>query len=309
VLSRHHQRADPRFASGGRYVAAVDYDAHRITFFETATGRVRTNIVGQELAVSADGKQLAVLLQTNVLFLDPVKLTEITRVACTSQLGGQPSFSPDGKWLACRSEAPRNSSALTRVTVVDVLQRRVIREIETDGEGRDGWAPVFFARGGRLLLTLRWGAQRTVVWDTSTWRQVTTFEGPPADGTVAAVSPDGMTFAMAGYGGKLHLWDLDRLEPSEPVELGAGDIFALAFDAEGRTLAAGATDGTIRLWNVPARQEVAVLRGHSSLVRSLEFSPDGRALASGSRDFSIRLWRAPSFEEINAAEGGASARP
>jgi WD40 repeat protein len=262
---------------------------------------VRTNIAGQEVAASADGKLLAILLQTNVLFYDPDKLTEIGRVACTTQLGGRPSFSPDGKWLAFRSEDSSDHSSRTRVTVVDVKQRRVIREIETDREGRDGWAPVYFARGGRLLLTLRSRTQQTVVWDTSTWQQLTTLEGPLTETSVATVSPDGMTFAVSGFGGQLHLWDLERLMPLARVNLGAGDIYSIAFDPEGRILAAGAIDGTVRLWNLAARQEVATLRGHSSLVRHVEFSPDGGVLASGSLDTSIRLWRAPSWQEIGEA--------
>jgi WD40 repeat protein/serine/threonine protein kinase len=313
LLAKHPDFADPRFISGGRYVALVSFAGQvdsrerSITFFNAATGIIITNVPGIELAVSQDGKQLAILGQTNLLFYDPVELTEVSRMDFASSLGGRPCFSPDGRWLAFRRAASDVRKERTQVIIWDVSQRRVVAELQTDVDGEDGWAPLFFARGGRLLLTTRLRTQRTSVWDTSNWQRVKVFNGPPSsDKPVVALSPDGRTFGISGIGGQLYLWDLEHLTAVETVNLRAGDIFSLAFDPEGRILAAGAIDGTIRLWSLPARQEVASLRGHSSLIHSLEFSPDHRALASGSRDFTIRLWRAPSWEEIRAAEAAGN---
>jgi hypothetical protein len=111
----------------------------------------------------------------------------------------------------------------TRVVVVDVPQRHVVSELETDVDVTDGWAPVYFARRDQLLLTTRSRTQRTGVWDTSNWQRVKVLEGPPTDDKpVVALSSDGKTFAVSGLGGQLHLWDLERLAALEPINLGTG---------------------------------------------------------------------------------------
>jgi len=296
-------RADAWFVSGGRSLALVDRRKRSITILDSTTGLLRTNVPGQSLAASRDGRHLAILNETNVVFYDPDALSELGRVPVPSRGGGRPGFSPDGRWLAVLDAHPDASQGRTRVVVVDVRQLRVVRELRLEVDGPDGWGAVYFAQGGRLLLAARARTQQFAVWDTVTWQRVRVLNGlPAAQYVVAAVSPDGRTLAVSGYGGHLHVWDLERLTPLPPVTLGAGDIYSIAFDPEGKILAAGAIDGTIRLWNLQSRQELAVLRGHSSLVQFVEFSPDGRTLLSASFDTSIRLWRAPSWDEIRSAE-------
>jgi WD40 repeat protein len=297
------KQTDALLTSGGRYVAVVDWRGSSIAFHDATTGAVVTNLPGLAVAALRDGSQLAVLSQKDVVFYDPIELAEVGRTALPSQLGGRPCVSPDDRWLAFRRAETGAGERRTRVVVVDVTRRSVVRELETDIDGVDGWAPVYFARGGRLLLTARMQAQQFAVWDTATWRRVKVLSGFPAsEYVVATVSPDGGTLAVSGFGGRLHLWDLERLQPLPSIDPGAGDIYSLAFEPRGEILALGAIDGTIRLWNLQARQELGALHGHSSLVRYLNFSPDGRTLLSGSHDASIRLWRAPSWEEIKNAE-------
>jgi hypothetical protein len=83
-------------------VAVVDLGEVSIRFFNPATGGVLTNVAGQALAASQDGKQLAILSQTNVILYDAIELTEIGRMNFPSPLGGPPCFSLDGRWLAFR---------------------------------------------------------------------------------------------------------------------------------------------------------------------------------------------------------------
>lgn len=297
-------RADAWFISGGRSLAVVDWREHSIALVNSTTGVVLTNLLGQSVAASHDGRQLAVLSETNVVFCDPNTWREVGRAMLPSQGGGRPCFSLDGRWLAVQCAELDVPEGRTRVVVVDVPQRRVVRELKADAHGMDGWGAVYFARGGRLLLTAHGKTQQFTVWDTTTWQRVGGISGfPVSNDVVAAVTPDDGTLAVSGYGGQLHLWDLERLTPLDRVNLGTGDIYSLAFDPTGRILAAGAIDGTVRLWNLSARQEIAALRGHISVVRFVEFSPDGRTLMSASLDASIRLWRAPLWEGIEAAEG------
>ena len=288
------------FTSGGRFLARVEWDPARVTFFDPTKGVEVKAMRGQELAASVDGKLLAVLRDSDVVFLDPISLNETDRLDCKTKVGGRPSFSPDGRWLAFR----RRDSATSRVVIVDVVQRRVVKEIETDN---DGWSPVLFANGGALFLTVQWHTQRTVVWDTAKWEILRTFSGSPAQQAVVGVSADGKTFAMAGNDGWVRLWNLERLEEEAPINISAGGIYSVAFDPDGRTLAVGTISGAIKLWNLPARQEIASLSAHQSYVQYLTFSPDGRGLASSGFDNTLRLWRVPSSEEIEAADAAATA--
>ena len=246
----------------------------------------REVIGGQELAVSRNRDLLAVLHGPSVIFLDPIRLVETGRAHCETDLGGRPSFSPDGKWLAFRRRDSTGDLARTKVVIVDVVRRRVFKEIETDN---GHWGPVFFARE-ELLLTVGWFTQETRIWDTSDWHLIKTLEGTQAEGDVVALSDDGETFAMSGHDGQIHLWDLSRLESKPCISPNAGSIWSLAFDLDGKTLAVATISGPIQLWNVAARHQVASLTGHRSYVVHLEFSPDGRYLASRGFDRFIRLW-------------------
>jgi WD40 repeat protein len=287
------------FISGGRFLARVEWNLEQVTFFDPVKGIPVKTMRGQEVAASRDGKLLAVLQNSEVVFLDPVSLDETGRVDCKTYLGGRPSFSPDGKWLAFRRGDSSDNAALTRDVIVDVDQRHVVKEIETDNES---WAPVFFARGGTLLLTLQWDTQRVVVWDTAKWEVLRRLSGSRAQQTAVAVSADGRTFAMGGNEGWVRFWNLERLEEEAPINVGAGSVFSVAFDPDGKTLAVGTNPGAIKLWNLPGRQEIASLSGHQSYVQHLTFSPDGRGLASSGFDKTIRLWQVPSLQEIAATE-------
>jgi eukaryotic-like serine/threonine-protein kinase len=302
LLTHHQNNSDSHIVSHGRYVAVVDWKEHSTTFFDTATGMPRLTVPGQALAASEDGQHLAVLAQDNVVFYDPIRLTEIDRFKLPTWGGGRSCFSPNGRFLALRREVTGEVADQTRVVIIDVARRRIIRELETDDGVAEGWAPLYFARSGKLLLTIRTKARQVVGWDTTTWQRVKLMDDFPSTADVAVVSPDGRLLAAAGFGGKISLWDLEHLKSLEPIDLGTGNVYSLGFDPDNRTLAVGWIDGTIRLWSLSARQELATFRGHFSVVPTVEFSPDGRTLVSKSYDATIRVWRAPLWEEIETSE-------
>jgi WD40 repeat protein/serine/threonine protein kinase len=289
---------DITFTSNGRFLARSERNEERITFFETETGAGIKVLRGQAVVASSDGKLLSVVRDTELIFLDPMTLAEINGVDGGARFG-RAAASPDGKLIAVR----RQESVGTNVVIFDVEQKRVIKSFPTEDEA---WAPLLFARGRRLLLTVGRKAKAISAWDAESCLKVAAFEGIELsyDRTInaMAVSPDGKTIAAEGNIGLVLVWDVDY--PSNPMALntGAGAIYSLAFSPDGKTLAIGAIDSTIRLWNVAARQEVATFAGHSSYVNGLAFAPDGRTLASVSHDKTLRIWRAPSFEEIAAAE-------
>jgi WD40 repeat protein len=290
------------FSPDDRFLMRLDSSSNQVAFLDPGTGNSLTNLPAQNVAASPDGT-LVLLRGSKVVFLDPSTLKVTAIVDCGAGIGSQPGFSPDGKWLAFR----RGDREPTQIVILDVRQKLEFKVLSTTNSG---WAPLYFARAGTLLVTANWGDESVSVWDTASWRQVTNYPAMPgvfgSRGTDVqipmAVSPDGKTLACGAGEASVRLWDLDCLEEVPALRSGAGTVFSIAFSPDGKTLALGALDRTVKLWNLAARQEVTSLVGHSSYVWGLAFSADGRILASTSLDTSLRLWSAPSWQEIERSK-------
>lgn len=128
-----------------------------------------------------------------------------------------------------------------------------------------------------------------ILWNVETG-QTHVLKNDLACGYSVAFSPDGKTLVAGGFGGKIWRWDVDRLQPMEPLQGQVrGGIWSLAFSSDGR-LAASFSNGTVSLWDVNTGTEYEVLKGHQGGVLALAFSPDNRFVASGSLDGDVRLW-------------------
>jgi WD40 repeat protein len=112
--------------------------------------------------------------------------------------------------------------------------------------------------------------------------------GEPHGAWTLATTPHGKTFAWAGGGKQVKLWEITRPDRQVYPPLKTG-VLAIALSADGRTLAA-TEDWAVRLWNTADKQEQTTLVGHKGRVSSLAFSPDGRTLASGSWDKRVTFW-------------------
>jgi WD40 repeat protein len=174
LLARNAALAGVLFTSGGRYLASMEWSAARLTFFDTRTGKSVRTMAAQEVAASADGQAVVVLRDSQLVFLDPLSLEAIDVMDCPGQLGGKPSFSQDHRWLALRRVHSTNG---TETLVIDVPGRAIAKVLDT---GDERPAPVFFARDGKLLITMKPDTERAVVWDTQTWTPIQTIHGSAA---------------------------------------------------------------------------------------------------------------------------------
>jgi RNA polymerase sigma factor (sigma-70 family) len=174
---------------------------------------------------------------------------------------------------------------------------------------------VAFLPGGKELLSA--GADGMArVWDLATGREVRRFGAPPGTqpagpgalfGTsVAAVSPDGKTLALAD-GVVIRLWEVATGKAAGEIQGLDQPAAGLAFAPDGTTLAAHLSGGEVRLFAAGTHKEIrrfneppaGGLIGHIGGL-PVVFAPDGKTLATQSLDFgggpavklspSIKLW-------------------
>jgi WD40 repeat protein len=195
------------------------------------------------------------------------------------------AFRPDGEQIA-------TGSADRTARLWNVATGKELFRLPETGAHEGPVSAVAFLNGGRMLITAAGNRINAAdpggvcLWPAE-MPNVHKLGEPHGTWTLAA-TPHGKTFAWAGGGKQVKLWEITRPDRQLYPPLKTG-ILAIALSADGRTLAA-TEDWSIRLWNTADKQEQTSLVGHKGRVSSLAFSPDGRTLASGSWDKRVTFW-------------------
>ncbi len=117
-----------------------------------------------------------------------------------------------------------------------------------------------------------------------------------------AFSPDGNTFALAGPGKQVSLWESTAGKQLGTFEQHREKVWSVAFSPDGRAIASGGR--SVLLWEVSSRKLICALKGHAATVNSLGISPDGKTIASASWDGTIRLWSVPDGKLLASIDCG-----
>jgi eukaryotic-like serine/threonine-protein kinase len=254
---------------------------------------------------------------------------ELTRLIGTGRGHGNPTFSPDGRWLAVLRQD---------------RGRLVVYNLETGGRALDipggagrgvAWSP-----DSRRLAAIRDNGL-VFVYDATSWREVSRFSQDfrahdlaydptggrlaissasqsevrvvdPKDGSVlwkyhhpsdvqaVAWHPGGRLLATACNDSFVRILDVTQADrPVRQTMSGHLSVVTdVAFHPEGDMLASYGWDGMVQVWDVNTGKTVVNARADAG--GRLRFSPDGRRLASGLRGSKVTLWEVATGHECRA---------
>ncbi|KAB2024415.1 hypothetical protein E1A91_D06G087100v1 [Gossypium mustelinum] len=188
------------------------------------------------------------------------------------------------------------------VRVFDVDTNATIATLEAPPS--EVWQMQFDPKGTTLAVA-GGGSASIKLWDTATWRLVSTLsvprpEGPkPSDKSSSkkfvlsvAWSPDGRRLACGSIDGTISIFDVPRAKFLHHLEGHYMPVRSLVFSPEpdGRKLYSASDDGHVHVYDAEGKAIIGAMSGHSSWVLSVDVSPDGEAIATGSSDKTVRLW-------------------
>ena len=279
---------------------------------ETASTQalVITNVVLTELAFSPrDGTLLAarrfdVRSEHSQETRQRLEFWNVRQGTMTRALSGKAPFvfSPDGRFLACRSAQAGAIRNAARIQIQDLASGKTWEtehEISTMEMDRLAFSP-----NGEMLVT---SGVTSFVWESASGKRLATLASSEAPETqapinVLAFTPDGQLLIAAGAAADIRVWEVATRRWIHDLRGHVPRVRSLAVSPDGRTLASGDANGLIKLWGLrrndasPAApwdiRELLTLHGHERSIERLQFSPDGNILASGSLDGTVRLWRA-----------------
>ncbi len=173
--------------------------------------------------------------------------------------------------------------------------------LDSGGHTSTVWK-VLFTPDGKELISV--SDDKTVrFWDVASGEPIRVLRppiGPGPEGKLyaAALSPDGRTLAVGGWGlkdafGSIYLITTATGRIERVLKGHTSVILSLAFGVPpgGRLLlASGSGDNTARIWDVAAGECRRVLEGHTNFVYGVAFAPDASRLATASFDRTARIW-------------------
>ncbi len=145
-----------------------------------------------------------------------------------------------------------------------------------------------FSADGRLVLA---GSlyPAAVLWDASSGREITRFEGRQPPVLSAAVTPDGRSVLAATADPEIVQWDLASGREARRLSGNKHLLLSVVVSADGRLIAGSGyaqtpNDQPLDLWDAATGKLVPAPAGSNPIVTALALSPDGRYLLGNPDD-------------------------
>jgi WD40 repeat protein len=348
------------FAGDGKSIIAADYD-NGVHVWDAATGAEVGHYLEdgrcQCLDLSPDGRTLAVALgDLSIHLYDPSSGREFAALTRDRDRHSVLVFSPDGALLATRPGGSSVSvwNVTTRqlfqeidfdhhvghvafssdgkllacdvnngIVFWDLAQRKVVRELKNDPDGKHSLHAGFAPGGGPLAV---WGYEDASIrlFDASGVKEIRRFNNEGGVGKPDSwgwayrfrvrFSPDGKILAASREPGRITLWDVASGKKLHSLALDSSHRASfLAFSPDGTRLASAGSDlwggdHTVRVWDVARGKELVPRAGHGAPISSIAISPGGDVIATAGQDGIVHLWDRGTGRHLSRLEGYPSRR-
>jgi WD40 repeat protein len=264
------------FSPDGRLIAVglreqgiAFWDARELT--PAGVPLLETDGEVKALAFSRDGRTLAATTDRSSLTLWDVRSR--SRLHGPLETGDGAlligvGFSPVGATLATASNA--------RVTLWDAISGASLGTVVNAGDAHD----LAFSADGAMIAFARPSRGGAEVWDVATRTSIASFEGtpPPLYDLSVALSPDGQTLAVGGFGRVVRLWDVRTRTLVHELDQGGNGAFTLEFSPDGRMLAVSGFEPVASLWDVETGTQIGPQLTAGDRRTMIDLSPDGHSL-------------------------------
>jgi WD40 repeat protein/serine/threonine protein kinase len=193
------------------------------------------------------------------------------------------ALSPDGKWLASRSEADT-------IHVWDASTGHE-RALLKGPRFLDNAGPLVFSPDGTLLAAAYLHDSCIQLWDTDSWTERVQLDEKGGRHTTAlAFAPDSKTLVSADQDGVVKVWPVSGGPSRLRFSAHAGGVKCLALSEDGTALATGGNDQLVKVWDVASGRQQGVFTVHGKPVSAVAFAAKGQTLAAVSEDLLLARW-------------------
>jgi WD40 repeat protein len=187
------------------------------------------------------------------------------------------AWSPDGTQLAASVIQGNGTSAQTWIEVRDVVSGQLVARTDAAYPGSLLPALAWSPDGTKLASTF--GGQRSIIWDTTTWKPLFVLR-QRADVQTVAWSPDGSRLATGDWDGFIQIWD--TLTGQSRMELSTIEHRAVNQISwrPGGLLLASASSQALQIWNTDyaVLSDTVVSPARLPYYTLVAWSPDGSQL-------------------------------